>query len=150
VKSKDAKNRPIEILLVEDNPGDVKLVTTALRKAGVRHRLTVAPDGRAALDALGRRGAFADAPRPDIILLDLNLPHLSGHEVLAFIKGHEEFRRIPVVIMTSSQLDDDVLRSYDLHANSYVTKPGDLTAFLEVVRSVEQFWLHTAELPPEE
>ena len=136
----------IEILLVEDNPGDVRLTKEALREAKVRNRLHVAGDG---IDALQMLRADGDGRvRPDIILLDLNLPRKDGREVLADLKSDPELRRIPVVVVTSSEAEQDVLRSYDLHANCYITKPVDLEQFLQVVKSIEDFWLTIVKLPP--
>jgi two-component system, chemotaxis family, response regulator Rcp1 len=141
--------RPIEILLVEDNPGDVRLTIEALKEAKVHNQLTVASNGEQALEMLHRRGEYADAPRPDLILLDLNLPKVGGHEVLEHIKKDEVLRRIPVVIVTSSQAEEDIVKSYDMYANCYVSKPVDLGQFLSVVRSIEGFWLSIVRLPPE-
>lgn len=138
----------IEILLVEDNPGDVDLTREALKDAGVRNRLNVAADGIEALEFLRRTGRFADAPRPDMILLDLNMPRKNGREVLAEIKADPMFRCIPVVILTTSDSEQDVVRAYALHANCYVTKPVDLDRFLRVVRSIEDFWMTVVTLPP--
>lgn len=140
--------QPIEILLVEDNPGDVRLTREALKEAKVHNNLYVASDGVEALDFLFRRDGYEDFPQPDLILLDLNLPRKSGHEVLAEIKDHTVLRRIPVVILTTSEDEEDILRTYELHANAYVTKPVDLSRFIEVVRSVEDFWLAIVKLPP--
>jgi CheY-like chemotaxis protein len=142
-----AHARPLEILLVEDNPGDVVLTREALREGRTQPRLSVATDGEMALARLRRQGAFADAPRPDLILLDLNVPRLGGRDVLAAIKGDERLRRIPVVVLTSSEADQDVAATYDLHANCYIIKPVDLEDFLRVIRSIEDFWLSVARLP---
>ncbi len=142
--------RAIEVLLVEDNPGDVRLTVEALKDGKVRNRLSVASDGVEALAFLRREGKYADAPRPDAILLDLNLPRKDGREVLAEIKSDEDIRRIPVVVLTTSSSDQDILRSYELHANCYVTKPVDLDRFIEVVRGIEDFWLTVVKLPPNE
>lgn len=139
--------RPVGILLVEDSPGDVQLTVEALRDAKVSTHLHVATNGEEALAFLHRQGAFADAPRPDLILLDLNLPRKSGQEVLEEIKSDPDLRRIPVVILSTSDAEDDVLAAYDRSANCYVTKPVDLDRFWEVVRSIDQFWLHSAKLP---
>jgi chemotaxis family two-component system response regulator Rcp1 len=136
--------QPIEILLVEDNLGDVRLTQEALKEAKVHNNLYVAQDGVEAMDFL----LSDDTPQPDLILLDLNLPRKDGREVLAEIKGHEHLRRIPVVILTTSDDEEDILRTYNLHANAYVTKPVDLNRFIEVVRSVEDFWLAIVKLPP--
>ena len=137
---------PVEILLVEDNPGDVRLTQEALRDAKVRNRIQVAEDGVEALALLRREGKYAGAVRPDLILLDLNLPKKGGREVLEEIKGDETLRHIPVVILTTSQAEQDILESYRLRANAYVTKPVDLEQFLRVVRSIEQFWLEIVKL----
>jgi CheY-like chemotaxis protein len=141
------EGRPVEILLVEDNPGDVRLTRESLKDGKVQTRLSVVPDGDAALDFLHRRGDHAAAPRPDLILLDLNLPGRSGREVLADIKADENLRRIPVVVLTSSQAEQDIVESYNLNANCYVTKPVDLDQFMRVVRSIEDFWLTVVKLP---
>ncbi len=142
--------RPIDILLVEDSSADVRLTREALKDAKVLNTLHVARDGLAALAFLGQRGQYAGSPRPDLILLDLNLPRKDGREVLAEIKKDPELKRIPVVVLTTSRAEEDVLRSYDLHANAYVTKPVDLGQFLKVVRSLEEFWLAVVTLPPNE
>ncbi len=139
--------KPIEILLVEDNPGDVRLTQEALREAKVINNLTIAKDGMEALAYLRRQGPYAHAPRPHLILLDLNLPKRDGREVLAEIKADESLKRIPVVVLTTSQDEQDILKSYNLHANCYVTKPVDLDQFIRVVRSIEDFWLGIVVLP---
>ncbi|HZR46651.1 MAG TPA: response regulator [Candidatus Manganitrophaceae bacterium] len=141
--------RPIEILLVEDSPGDVRLTKEALKEGKVLNHLHIAGDGVEALAFLRREGSYAGVPRPDLILLDLNLPRKDGREVLETIKEDPELRRIPVVILTTSSAERDVLQSYDLHANCYVTKPVDLEQFISVVRSVEDFWLTVVKLPKE-
>ena len=138
---------PVQILLVEDNPGDVRLTREALRDAKVRNNLHVVADGAEALAFLERRGQYADVPRPDVILLDLNLPRKSGREVLDEIKNNPAFSQIPVVVLTSSQAEQDVLESYRLRANAYVTKPVGFEQFLSVIRSFEQFWLQIVRLP---
>ncbi|HEU0012924.1 MAG TPA: response regulator [Longimicrobium sp.] len=138
---------PIDILLVEDNPGDVRLTREALREGKVLHNLHVAQDGVEAVAFLRREGKYADAPRPDLILLDLNLPRKDGREVLQDIKAAPELRTIPVVILTSSEAEQDIVRAYDLHANCYVTKPVDLDQFITVVKSIETFWLSVVKLP---
>jgi len=143
-----AIGEPVEILLVEDNPGDVRLTTEALAEAKVRNRLSVARDGVEALQYLRREAPFEDAVRPDIILLDLNMPRMDGREVLEEIKRDPSLSLIPVVVLTTSQADEDILRSYQLHASCYITKPVDLEQFLRVVRSVEDFWLTVVRLPP--
>ena len=142
-------SRPVEILLVEDNPGDVRLTREALRAGKVRNNLYVASDGVDALAFLRREGQYADAVRPDLILLDLNLPRKDGREVLQEIKADATLRYIPVVVLTSSQAEQDILRAYDLHANCYVSKPVDLDQFIHVVHSIEDFWFTIVKLPPE-
>lgn len=138
---------PIEILLVEDNAADVRLTREALREGKVRNTLTVARDGVEALEILRRQGAHADATRPDLILLDLNLPRMDGREVLAVIKDDEDLKRIPVVVLTTSSAELDILKSYELHANCYITKPVELDKFVEVVRTIDDFWLTVVRLP---
>jgi chemotaxis family two-component system response regulator Rcp1 len=142
-------SEPIEVLLVEDNPGDVRLTREALRDGKVHNNLSVAPDGVEALAFLRRQGKYADAPRPDVILLDLNLPKKDGREVLEEIKADPSLARIPVVILTSSEAERDIAQAYELHANCYVTKPVDLDQFIHVVRSIEDFWFTIVKLPPE-
>jgi two-component system, chemotaxis family, response regulator Rcp1 len=139
--------RPIEILLVEDNPGDVDLTKEALKDAKVFNRLSVADDGAKAVDFLYRRGEYANAPRPDLILLDLNLPKKDGRQVLAEIKAAPELADIPVVILTTSDAEEDIFRAYHLHANCYITKPVDFKQFLKVVKTIEEFWLTVVRLP---
>jgi CheY-like chemotaxis protein len=138
----------IEILLVEDNPGDVRLTREALKEAKVRNSLSVAGDGVEALAFLRREGLHANAPRPDIVLLDLNLPRKDGRQVLAEVKADPELRRLPVVILTTSKAEEDILKTYDLHANCFITKPVDFDQFVKVVRSIEHFWLSIVTLPP--
>ena len=140
--------RPIEILMVEDNPGDVRLTVEALKEGKVRNNFHAAVDGDEAMAYLRQEGRYAGAPRPDLVLLDLNLPKKSGREVLAEIKEDPDLRRIPVVILTVSQAEQDIVKSYNLHANCYITKPVDLDQFLEVVKSIENFWLTVVMLPP--
>ncbi len=142
--------KPIDILLVEDNPGDVRLTREALKEGKVLNNLYVAQDGVEAIAFLRREGKYAGAIRPDIILLDLNLPKKDGHEVLADIKSDPDLRRIPVVILTTSKAEEDVLQSYNLHANCFITKPVDLDQFINVVQAVEDFWFTIVKLPPEE
>ena len=139
--------KPIEILLVEDNPGGVRLTVEALKEAKVINHLTVVKDGVEALAFLRRQGSYTTAPRPHLILLDLNLPRKDGREVLADIKTDDNLKRIPVVVLTTSQDEQDVLKSYNLHANCYITKPVDLDQFVRVVRSIEDFWLGIVVLP---
>ncbi len=139
---------PIEVLLVEDDPGDVLMTREAFEDNKVRNRLTVVSDGEEALAYLRRQGRYADALRPDLILLDLNLPRRDGREVLAEIKSDEALHQIPVVVLTTSQSDEDILRSYQLHANAYVTKPVDFDRFIQVVRQIDDFFLSIVKLPP--
>jgi len=141
------KVRPVQILLVEDNPGDVRLTVEALKEAKVVNKLTVVKDGIEALTLLRRQGQYAQAARPDLILLDLNLPRKDGREVLAEIKADDDLKRIPVVILTTSQDEQDVLKTYNLYANCYITKPVDLDQFITVVKSIEDFWLGIVVLP---
>ena len=138
---------PIEILMVEDNPGDVELAREALTEASARKNLTVAEDGEQGLSLLRREGRYENAQRPDLILLDLNLPTINGREVLAEIKSDPELRRIPVVILTSSEDENDVQETYNLHANAYVVKPVDLDKYMQVIKAVEGFWLGFVKLP---
>jgi len=146
--NRQTPGQAIEILLVEDNPGDVELTEEALNGAKVRNRLHVVTDGVEAMAFLRREGKYADAPTPDLILLDLNLPRKDGREVLAEIKADPHLGRIPVVVLTTSEAERDVLQTYELHANCFVTKPVDLHQFLEVVKSIEGFWLTVVKLPP--
>ncbi len=139
---------PAEILLVEDNPGDVILTKEAFREAKINNNITVAIDGEQALKVLRKEGEFMNAPTPHIILLDLNMPKKDGLEVLEEIKNDEALRRIPVIVLTSSQAERDVLKTYDLHANSYLNKPVDVQKFTEIVEAVENFWFTVVTLPP--
>jgi CheY-like chemotaxis protein len=141
--------KPIDILLVEDNPGDARLTREALQLSKVRNALHHARDGEEALEFLRREGKFAGAPTPDMILLDLNLPRRDGREVLEEIKADPKLMHIPVVILTSSQAEEDILRSYRLHANCFITKPVDLEQLTRVVQGIEQFWFTLVRLPPE-
>jgi two-component system, chemotaxis family, response regulator Rcp1 len=141
--------KPIDILLVEDNPGDVRLTREALKEGKVLNNLHVAMDGMEALAFLKKEGDHQRAVRPDIILLDLNLPKKDGREVLAEIKADPRLRRIPVVILTTSKAEEDVIKTYDLHANCYITKPVDLDQFITVVQSIEDFWFSIVKLPSE-
>jgi two-component system, chemotaxis family, response regulator Rcp1 len=144
----DGKNgKPVEILLVEDNPGDARLAMEVLKEAKVRNNLHWTKDGVEALAFLRRERPYERKPRPDVILLDLNLPRKDGREVLAEIKNDEELKRIPVVVLTISKDEEDIFRTYNLHANCYVTKPIDLDQFVKVVRSIEDFWLTIVKLP---
>ena len=142
------EGKSIEILLVEDNPGDIRLTREALRGGKVRNRLSVAENGAEAVAFLRKEGKHRAAPRPDLILLDLNLPRKSGFEVLMEIKADPELKRIPVVILTASEAEEDIVKSYDLHANCYIAKPVTLESFLQIVRSIESFWLMLVKLPP--
>jgi CheY-like chemotaxis protein len=137
----------IQILLVEDDPGDVLITREAFAENKVRNQLSVVSDGEAAMAFLRREEAFASAPRPDLILLDLNLPRKAGHEVLAEIKSDSDLQRIPVVVLTTSDAEEDIVRSYDLHANAYVTKPVDFGCFLKVVRQIDDFFVSVVKLP---
>jgi len=137
----------VEILLVEDNPGDVELTREALDAAKVSNRLHVVDDGAEAVDFLFKKGRFADAPRPDIILLDLNLPKKDGRQVLSEIKAEPGLAQIPVVVLTTSQAEEDIARAYQLHANCYISKPVDFNQFLRIVSSIEEFWLSVVKLP---
>jgi chemotaxis family two-component system response regulator Rcp1 len=141
---------PIEVLLVEDNPGDVRLTREALKEGKVCNHLSVAVDGVEALAFLRREGRYAGAPRPDVILLDLNLPRKDGREVLEEIKADPALRSIPVVVLTTSEAERDIAGAYALHANCYITKPVDLDQFITVVRSIESFWFSIVKLPPAE
>jgi CheY-like chemotaxis protein len=140
--------KPIEILLVEDNAADVRLTREAFDDAKVLNNLNVVGDGVEAMEYLRREGKYADAIRPDLVLLDLNMPRKDGREVLAEVKGDPDLMRIPVVILTVSKAEEDVLKSYNLHANCYISKPVNLAQFLKVVESIENFWLTIVELPP--
>ena len=144
----DASAKLVEILLVEDSPSDVRLTREALADAKVRNRISVVSDGIEALAFLAREDGYGDAPRPDLILLDLNMPRMDGREVLALVKADDDLKRIPVVVLTTSEAEADVLRSYDLHANCYITKPVGLDQFMTVIRTIEEFWLSIVKLPP--
>jgi two-component system, chemotaxis family, response regulator Rcp1 len=139
--------RPFDILLVEDNPGDARLLVEAFKEGTTRNKLSVVRDGVEALSFLRQEGKYADALRPDLILLDLNLPKKDGREVLMEVKKDMKLRRIPVVVLTTSKADDDISKTYDLHANCYITKPVDFEEFTKVVRSIENFWLTIVKLP---
>jgi CheY-like chemotaxis protein len=138
---------PVNILLVEDNPGDVRLTVEVLKEAKVLNTLEVAEDGADALAFLRNEGRYNEKPKPDLILLDLNLPGMDGRELLAIVKEDPELKRIPVVILTSSDAESDIVKTYDLHANCYVTKPINLDQFISVVKSIESFWLTVVKLP---
>jgi CheY-like chemotaxis protein len=148
IKNPVEMGRVIEILLVEDNRGDVRLCQEALKRSEILINLSVARDGVEALTFLNRKDGYAGAPRPDLILLDLNLPKKDGREVLAEIKTSDKLKSIPVVILTTSRAKDDIIMAYNLHANSYITKSINFSQFIKVVRSVEDFWLTIATLPP--
>ena len=146
----EESGKPVDILLVEDNPGDVRLTMEALRDGKLCNNVHVVADGVEALAFLHRQGKHSDAPCPDLILLDLNLPKRDGRQVLAHIKADEGLKRIPVVILTTSKAEEDIVRAYDLHANCYVNKPVGLDEFITVVQSIEDFWLTIVKLPPGE
>jgi len=146
MKTSDA--RPIEILLVEDSPSDTDLTLEALKDFKVRNNVSVVEDGVLALQFLRRQPPYADAPRPDLIMLDLNLPRKDGREVLAELKADESLKTIPIVVLTTSRAEQDVLRAYQLNANCYINKPVDFNQFLDVVKSIESFWLFVVTLPP--
>ncbi len=137
----------IDILIVEDNKGDARLIREVLNETKIFNSLFIVNDGVEAMDFLTKKGKYENAPKPDLIILDLNLPKKDGREVLAEIKDNDELKRIPVVIMTISQAEEDILRSYDLHANCYVTKPIDLNQFIKVIKSIEEFWFTIVKLP---
>ena len=139
--------RPVEILLVEDSPSDIELTIEALKEGRVANNLSVVGDGVEALDFLRRRGTYVNAPRPDLILLDLNLPRLDGRKVLADIKKDPSLMKIPVVVLTTSAAEQDVLKIYELHANCFISKPVDLDQFIRVVKSIDDFWLTVVRLP---
>ena len=146
----EMRTRPVELLLVEDNPGDVRLTIEALKEGRVINNLIVVKDGQAAIAVLRRQGRYAKAACPDLILLDLNLPRKSGLEVLAEIKEDPDLKQIPVVVLTTSQAEQDILRTYQLHANCYIVKPVDLNQFMAVVQAIKSFWLALVMLPPRE
>ena len=139
--------QPLEILLVEDNPGDIRLIKEILKEGRINNNLNITEDGEEAMEFLRKEGEFANSPRPDLILLDLNLPKKDGREVLEEIKEDENLRRIPVVVLTTSKAEKDILKSYDMHANSYITKPVDFDQFIKVIKSIEDFWLEVVKLP---
>jgi len=145
--SVEVLEKPVEILLVEDNPSDVRLVQEALKDGKLRNRLSIAEDGEQALVFLNNEGDYQEMPLPDLILLDLNLPIMDGREVLAEIKNCPELKRIPVVVLTTSKSEEDIIKSYDLQANCFITKPVDLDQFIAIVQSIEQFWLTIVSLP---
>lgn len=142
------RSQPAEILLVEDNPGDVRLVREALKDSHLGSQLQSVVDGHEALALLRKQGRYSNARRPDLILLDLNLPRKDGREILAELKADPHLRRIPVVVVTSSTAEDDIVKSYNHHANCYITKPLDLEQFIDVVKAIEHFWIACVKLPP--
>ncbi len=144
---RDNNGRPVEILLVEDNEGDIGLVEEVFEEGRINYNLNITEDGEEAMEFLRKEGEFANSPRPDLILLDLNLPKKDGREVLEEIKEDENLRRIPVVVLTTSKAEKDILKSYDMHANSYITKPVDFDQFIKVIKSIEDFWLEVVKLP---
>ncbi len=146
--NKPRGGKPVEILLVEDNVGDVRLTKEALKEGKVLNNLSVVANGVEAVDFLRRKGKYADSPRPDLILLDLNLPKKNGREVLGEIKQDPDLKRIPIVVLTISKSEEDIMKSYNLHANCYISKPVGLDKFIDVVKSVEDFWLTIVKLPP--
>jgi CheY-like chemotaxis protein len=147
MSSDENGSHTIVILLVEDNPGDTRLVIEAMREAKLENYIHVVEDGVEAMQFLRREGRFGDAPRPDLILLDLNLPKKDGRAVLAEVKTDPVLKRIPVVVLTTSQAEEDVLRAYDLHANCYITKPVDMEQFMKVVAQIDEFWIRVVTLP---
>lgn len=147
--NKPRSGKPIEILLVEDNGADVRLTKEALKEGKVLNNLSVVANGVEAIDFLHRKGKYADSPHPDLILLDLNLPKKNGYEVLGEIKNDPDLKRIPVVVLTISKSEEDIMKSYNLHANCYISKPVGLDKFIKVVKSVEDFWLTIVKLPPD-
>lgn len=140
--------KPVEILLVEDNPGEARLTEEVLKESKIPNKLSIVGDGVEAMSFVKRKKKYVDAPHPDLILLDLNLPKKNGREVLAEIKRDRNLRRIPVVVLTVSRDEKDILKCYDLHANCYIIKPVDLDQFIKVVKSIEDFWLTIVKLPP--
>jgi two-component system, chemotaxis family, response regulator Rcp1 len=144
----DEHSKIIDILLVEDNPGDVRLAQEALKESKVRNKLFVVDDGVEAMEFLRQQGKYADAPRPDLILLDLNLPRKGGREVLDEVKNDEDLKRIPVVVLTVSRAEEDIVKCYNNHANCYITKPLDFNQFMEVTKAIDNFWLTIVKLPP--
>jgi CheY-like chemotaxis protein len=146
--SDSEERQPVEILLAEDIPGDVKLTQKALEKGQVLNNLNVVNDGVEAMAYLRQEGEYESSPRPDLLLLDLNMPRKGGQEVLEAMKADAELRRIPVVVLTSSSAEEDIVESYDLHANAYLTKPVDFDGFVDIVSSIEEFWLTVVKRPP--
>ena len=140
--------KAVEILLIEDNPGDVRLTIEALKESKIMNNMHVADDGIEALSFLKKEGIYKDKPRPDLIILDLNLPKKDGREVLGEIKSDDSLKQIPIVILTTSEAEEDIIKSYELHANCYITKPVNMEQFIKVVSSVGEFWFSTVMLPP--
>jgi CheY-like chemotaxis protein len=139
--------KPVEILVVEDSKGDIGLIEEVFEDAKIGNIIHIVEDGEEAIDFLRGKGQFSGSPRPDIILLDLNLPKKDGREVLEEVKGDDELKNIPIVVLTTSKAEEDILKSYNLHANAYITKPVDFDQFLDVVKSIENFWLEIVKLP---
>ncbi|THE66343.1 response regulator [Salinadaptatus halalkaliphilus] len=146
----DSRPLSAQILLVEDNPGDIRLTQEAFEQGRIENDLHVVSDGAAAIDFLRQEGEYEDAPRPDIILLDLNLPRMDGQDVLEALKSDPQMRSIPVIVLTSSQAEEDIVQSYELHANAYLTKPVNPDEFIDTVRAFEKFWFSVVRLPPED
>ena len=143
----DVTSKPVKILLVEDNPGDVRLIQEAMKESKILYSIYVGKDGQEALDFLYKNGDYKDSPKPDLVLLDLNLPKVSGQEVLEKIKNDSTLSKIPVIILTTSKADEDVLKSYELHANCFITKPADFEQFIHVINTIQNFWLEIVKLP---
>jgi len=146
--TKNEYGKPVEILLIEDSAGDTRLAVEVLKESKVRNTLHCVSDGVDAMDFLHNRGKFSTSPRPDLIILDLNMPKKDGRQVLAEVKGDADLKRIPVVILTISKAEEDIIKTYNLHANCFITKPLDLNQFVAVVKSIEDFWLTIVKLPP--
>ncbi|MFA6924621.1 MAG: response regulator [Bacteroidales bacterium] len=146
----NTNSKSIDILIVEDNSGDARLIREVLKEGKIMNSLHIVKDGVEAMEFLYKKGKYENTPNPDLIILDLNLPRKDGREVLAEIKENNELKKIPIVIMTTSQAEEDILRSYNLHANCYITKPLDLNQFIKVVKSIEDFWFSVVKLPPKE
>lgn len=146
---KNSVGKPIEILLIEDNPGDIRLTVEALNESKIINNLNIVMDGEEALNYLKKKGKFSGRKRPELILLDLNLPKKDGREILAEIKADENLKLIPVVILTTSEAEEDILKTYQLHANCYITKPVNIDQFIKVVQTIGDFWFSIVKLPPE-
>ena len=145
--SKNMRGRPVEILLVEDNPGDVRLTLETFKESKIHNNLHVTKDGIEAMAFLHNNDKYADAPRPDLVLLDLNMPRKDGRKVLEEIKSDDSLKNIPVVVLTTSKAEEDILKSYNLHANCFITKPVDLEQFIQVVKAIQSFWFTIVRLP---